>query len=202
MATTPYEKALSLIDEAHSQDPNKAPDQTPYELHYARKMTHYLSLRHPSPSQLLSLAIRGQHFRRWEVPRNTFPMTKAGYLSWRTMLKKRQAEQVESLLRSCGFSDEDVERVGQLLRKEGLKSDGAVGGEEDDVQILEDVAALVFLDDQLEEFERGEVGKDEEKMVGILRKTWKKMSPRGRELALGIQMTERCQALVKKALEE
>ncbi|RFU29442.1 hypothetical protein B7463_g6891, partial [Scytalidium lignicola] len=201
--TTPFTSALSLIDAAHAEDPNKAPspdNETPYELHYARKMTHYLTLRLPSSSPLLQLAIRAQHFRRWEIPRSTYPATKAGYLAWRAFLKKHQAEQVEELLLSCGFSAEEVEHVGKLLRKEGLKADGA--GEDEELQVLEDVACLVFLDDQFEEFGKGEVGKDEDKVIGILRKTWRKMSPRGRELALGIQMTEGCQALIKKALEE
>lgn len=68
----------------------------------------------------------------------------------------------------------------------------------EEVQILEDVACLVFLDDQLDGFEKG-LG-DEEKMIGILRKTWAKMGPRGRELALGIAMSERAKGLVGRAI--
>lgn len=66
-----------------------------------------------------------------------------------------------------------------LIRKEGLKKDDA------ETQALEDVACLVFLDDGLVEFENGFAG-GEEKVVDILRKTWGKMGPRGRELALGL----------------
>ncbi|KAF7585130.1 hypothetical protein BBP40_012273, partial [Aspergillus hancockii] len=82
-------------------------------------------------------------------------------------------------------------RVGALVRKEGLKSDS-------ETQVLEDVACLVFLDDQFEEFERGV---EEEKVLGILRKTWGKMSERGRELALEIEMSDRARGLVGRALE-
>src|ERR1700761_6065737 len=121
---TPYEKAMALIDEAHSEDPKKITvdgKEVPYELHYAQKMSHYLTLRSPSASETLRLAIRSQHFRRWEVPRSSYPMTKIGYLSWRTFLKKRQAEQTAKICLDCGYSAADAERVAALIRKEDLK---------------------------------------------------------------------------------
>lgn len=79
-----------------------------------------------------------------------------------------------------------------MVRKEDLRK------QDEETQVLEDVACLVFLDDQLEGFEKG-LG-DEEKVVSILRKTWGKMSEKGRELALGISMSERAKELVGKAL--
>lgn len=80
--------------------------------------------------------------------------------------------------------------MAHLIRKEDLKKD-------EDTQCLEDVACLVFLDDQFEAFEKAH---DEEKMLGILRKTWGKMSMRGQEMALEMDMSERCKGLVGKAL--
>ena len=77
-----------------------------------------------------------------------------------------------------------------LVRKENMKRDA-------ECQVLEDVACLVFLDDQFEKFEQSH---DEEKVVGILRKTWAKMSERGREIALGIEMSERARGLVRRAV--
>jgi hypothetical protein len=118
-------------------------------------------------------------------------MTKVGYHSWRSYLKKRQAEQVGKIL-EAHYSKGEVERCMALIEKEGLKQ-----GEEE-VQVLEDVACLVFLDDQFDEFQKKH---DEEKMVGILRKTWGKMSKTGQEMALEIPMTEECKALVQKALD-
>lgn len=106
-----------------------------------------------------------------------------------------------------GYGVEEAERVAGLVRKEGLISKkrkekdgeaGNVGEEEDEVQILEDVACLVFLDDQFEEFEKEH---DEEKILGILRKTWGKMGERGRELDLKIEMSGRARELVEKALK-
>ena len=202
-------KAISLIDAAHAEDPNKITPVTsksspsavdresvPYELHYANKMSSYLDLHTPSPSPLLALAVRAQHLRRWEVPRSSYPDGKVGYFAWRTFLKKRQADLAREICLRCGFDVEDADRVGSLINKEDLKRGEGHGDAE--VQILEDVACLVFLDDQFDEFERGL--KDEEKIVGILRKTWAKMGERGRELALGIQMSGRARELVGKAI--
>ena len=193
MAVTPYEKALAAIDRAHEDDPtlvNIDNRMVPYELHYAQKSTYYLGKHAPDASDVLRLAIRAQHFRRWEVPRNTYPMTKAGYYAWRTGLKKRQAEQTAEICIQSGFSSDDASRVAALIRKENIKSD-------DETQILEDVACLVFLDDQFEQFEKEH---DEPKIVNILRKTWVKMSERGHQLALEISMSSNAKLLVSKAL--
>ncbi|KAF9895450.1 hypothetical protein FE257_000357 [Aspergillus nanangensis] len=195
-----FTQTLTLIDAAHVEDPKKlttstSPTPIPYELHYANKMTKYLSQRAPNASDLLRLAIRAQHLKRWEVPRTSYPATKIGYHSWRSFLQKRQADLVMEMCTRAGYGTEEAERVGALVRKEGLR---AADDDDDEVQVLEDVACLVFLDDQFEEFERGY---DEEKVVGILRKTWAKMSARGRELALGIEMSDRARGLVGKALE-
>lgn len=193
MATS-YERALSIIDEAHAQDPKTVVidgNNVPYELHYAQKMSYYLSLRCPEASETLRIAIRSQHFRRWEVPRASYPMTRIGYHGWRTFLKKRQADQAAQICKDCGYSDEEAERVASLIRKEDIKTD-------EESQILEDVACLVFLDDQFEDFEKS---LDEGKIVGILKKTWGKMSEKGHELALRIPMAARSQDLVRKALE-
>ncbi|KAF2752731.1 hypothetical protein EJ05DRAFT_267153 [Pseudovirgaria hyperparasitica] len=189
------EKALAAIDAAHSNDPTKTiinGEAVPYELLYAQKMTKYLHQLSSTPSEELQLAIRAQHFRRWEVPRSSYPMTKIGYHSWRTYLKKRQAELVAPICRDAEYSKESVERIEALIKKEGLNK-----GEEE-VQILEDVACLVFLDDQFDEFEKEH---DEDKIVGILRKTWGKMGSLGRSAALEMQMSGRAKELVGKALE-
>lgn len=132
------------------------------------------------------------------------------------------------MCRGVGVSEEESKVVAALVRKEGLLSkkadegatagsrstgdsaDGGGDGYYSNVQILEDVACLVFLDDQFEEFERkfveesGSTEQDqqerEEKVVNILKKTWAKMSPRGHELALQMEMSDRGKELVKRAL--
>ncbi len=188
-----YDAALALIDQAHAQDPRKVVingQHEPFELHYSQKMSQYLEKRCPQAPDTLRLAIRAQHLRRWEVPRESYAMNKQGYYGWRTYLKKRQADFACQICLESGYSKEDAERVAALIRKDDLKKD-------EETQILEDVACLVFLDEQFEEFEKLH---DEEKIINILRKTWSKMSERGHELALEISMSERAKGLVMKAL--
>lgn len=193
MANAKFELALQVFDEAHSQDPNiivvDGNDQ-PYELHYSRKMSEYLEKHSPNASALLRLAVRAQHLRRWEVPRDSYPMNRQGYYSWRTHLKNRQAELARQICLNSGYSEEDADRVAALIRKENAKKD-------EETQVLEDIACLVFLDDQFEEFGKQH---DEEKIVTILRKTWGKMSARGHKLALEISMSDHPKKLIAMAL--
>ena len=185
--------ALDRIDAAHAEDPNKVDVngvEVPYELHYSQKMSHYLEKRNPEAPETLRLAIRAQHFRRWEVPRSSYPMNKVGYHAWRTFLKKRQADMASQICKDCGYSEEEAQRIASSIRKEDLKED-------EETQVLEDVACLVFLDDQFEEFEKQH---DEEKIIRILKKTWGKMTEEGHQLALQIPMSERCKDLVVRAL--
>lgn len=124
-------------------------------------------------------------------------MTRAGYLTWRSKQKSLAAAQVAELLSSAAVQPpipaEDISRVAGLIRKENLATN-------EETQVLEDVACLVFLDDQFDAFEKSS-GLDEEKMVGILRKTWGKMTEEGRRLALAMDLSERAKALIGKALE-
>ena len=124
------------------------------------------------------------------MPRDSFSMDRKGYLLWRTHLKKRQAELARQICLTSGYSVQDSDRVAALIRKENLKKDG-------ETQVLEDVACLVFLDDQFEEFEKQH---DEDKIISILRKTWAKMSDKGHELAVEISMSDRAARTVAKAL--
>lgn len=189
-----FAKVRQEIYAAHDEDPTKITidgTEIPYETHYAKKMESYLAKRDPDASDVLKLAICAQHFRRWEVPRSSYPMTKIGYHSWRSYLKKRQAELVGQIMEKH-YSAEETKTCMGLIEKEGLRQG------EDEVQVLEDVACLVFLDDQFDDFQKKH---DEEKMVNILKKTWVKMSPRGQEMALQLPMTDECRALVEKALK-
>ncbi|MDX1747999.1 MAG: DUF4202 family protein, partial [Halobacteriales archaeon] len=78
------------------------------------------------------------------------------------------------------------------IRKQGLKRDP-------EVQTLEDVACLVFLEHYLDDFAEEH---DDEKLVDILQKTWRKMSDRGHEAALEVKLGERAQTLVERALDK
>lgn len=123
-------------------------------------------------------------------------MTRPGYLLWRSKLKAQAADQVAELLASPSIQpvipETDRARVAALIRKENLTSD-------EETQALEDVACLVFLDDQFDDFE-SKADIDEDKIVGILRKTWGKMNDKGRQLALGMELSDRAKELIGKAL--
>ncbi|KAF9775953.1 hypothetical protein IL306_005951 [Fusarium sp. DS 682] len=195
-----FARGLELIDAAHAEDSRtvEAPDGTtiPFELNYAQKMTKWLARRYPDASPVLQLACRAQHFRRWEIPRSSYPMTRPGYLTWRAKLKAQAAAQVAELLASPEIQppipEEDRARVAALIRKENLKAD-------EETQVLEDTACLVFLDDQFDDFEK-KSDLDEAKMIGILQKTWGKMGEKGRELALEMNHSDRAKELIGKAL--
>jgi len=91
---------------------------------------------------------------------------------------------------AAGYDAGDVERVGALVRKERLKSDP-------DAQMIEDVACVVFLEHYLGDF----LAKtDEEKLAGILAKTWNKMSPLGRYEARKLALPSAVPLLLERGL--
>ena len=85
---------------------------------------------------------------------------------------------------------EHFERVRQLLRKKALKKDP-------ETQTLEDVICLVFLEGYFTDFARKH---DEGKLINIIQKTWAKMSARGQEVALQLDLSPDDRALIEKAL--
>lgn len=175
-----FNRAVARIDAANGEDPNlETVDGEPHpkELVYSRRMSAMLDRFAPDASETLRLAVRAQHIQRWKSPRAQFPMTPAGYKQWRTQLQKFHAATTAAILREAGYDAPTIARVEALLRKEKLKLDA-------EVQALEDVVDLVFLESYLEDFAAKHPEYDEAKWVDILAKTWFKMSPRGREAAL------------------
>ncbi|MGE0024128.1 MAG: DUF4202 domain-containing protein [Hyphomicrobium sp.] len=174
-------RALAGIDAANSLDPSRITvdgGETPAELAYGRRMTAMLERVHPEASELLRLAVRAQHIRRWEIPRTTYPMDRGGYLRWRKELGRKHAAWTGEIMAECGYGDDEIARVGSLLRKENLRRDA-------ETQALEDVAALVFLAHYAADF----AGKHPpEKVVDILAKTLAKMSERGKQAAAALDL--------------
>jgi len=188
-----FKRAIAAIDAANAEDPNAiARDgaERPKELVYGEQMTRWLDKLAPQASEALHLAVRCQHIRRWEIPRGRYPMDRIGYLKWRTELKNLHARLAGDILGRAGYGDETIARVQALVRKERLKQDR-------EAQTLEDVACLVFLENYFAEFAKQH---DTGKVVSILRKTWKKMSPQGQAAALAIDMSQSARSLVEKAL--
>ena len=77
-----------------------------------------------------------------------------------------------------------------LLRKERLKADP-------EAQLLEDVVCLVFLRHCLAPFAARH---DDAKVADVLRKTWRKMSDRGRSAALEADMPPEARRWVQRAV--
>ena len=185
MADDPrFTAAIERFDALNARDP------VGKELVYSQRMTQWLDRLAPDASIPLRLAARAQHLMRWEIPRSSFPDGRAGYIRWRTKLYDFHADKAAEVLRDVGYDDATIAQVRSLIRKESLK-------QSPDMQLLEDVICLVFLENYFADFAKDH---DEEKLVRILRKTWKKMSPRGREAAMAIQLGEREKQLIAKAL--
>jgi len=194
MPSALFKTAIAAIDRANAQDPNKEIYQDkeyPKELLYGMRMSVWLEKLRPAAPEFLRLAAHAQHLRRWEIPRAQYPMDRAGYLKWRTGLYDFHAEKAGDILTEAGYDKSVIQNVQALLRKQNLKSNP-------DMQLLEDVICLVFLENYFAGFSRQH---DEEKMILIIQKTWKKMSDEGRRWAQEIPMSPAAAALVKKALQ-
>lgn len=190
---TRFSRAIERLDALHAEDPRTVRvdgETLPYELHYARCMSAWLERVTPEASEALRLAVRAQHLQRWQIPRDDYPRDRPGYLTWRRDLGRRQAAMAAEVLHDVGYDEATCQRVAQMIRKEGLRRDP-------DTQALEDTACLVFLDTEFAEFA---TRYDDDKILRILRKTWAKMSPRGHELAMTIDLPGEAQALVQRAL--
>lgn len=188
-----FREAMARFDRANAEDPGvETVDGVshPKELLYARRMSDALERFAPDASETVRLAVRCQHIRRWTVPRDSYPEGRDGYRRWRTGLGGFHAETAGGILREVGYEDAAVGRVQALLRKERLKADP-------EVQLLEDVVCLVFLRYYLAPFAARH---EDEKVVGILRKTWRKMSERGRAAALDLDLAPDLRALVTRAV--
>ncbi len=188
-----FARARELIDAAHAGDPKKAADGRPAELVYADRMEAWVVRAAAEPTDLLRLAARCQHLERWSVPRNAFPDGKAGYLKWRQSLYKKQADRARELMLQAGVAASDADAAATWVSKSGLKTNPGT-------QALEDAACLVFLENEIGDFAAQHADYPREKFVDIIRKTWKKMSPRGQELAKTIPLSPAIGALVTEAI--
>ena len=185
-----FDAAIARFDAVHAEDPEKDGTGQPKELVYARRMSEWLEKLAPDAPEALRLAARCQHIRRWAIRRSDYPLGAAGYRKWRVDEAAAHAVVAREILEVAVYDEPTIQRVQALVRKEKLKQDA-------EVQLLEDAGCLVFLEHYFADFARKH---DEAKLVEILRKTWRKMSPRGHEAAHGLELTAPLRAIVEKAL--
>jgi hypothetical protein len=200
MGTDRFAAAIGAIDAANALDPTRlvvGGVERPKELAHAELVTAWVHRLRPDASEALLLAARGHHFRRWTVPRTSYPTGRRGYLRWRRDLHQQQARELSELLGQCGYDDATVARVAALVRKEGLGRDGAAA--DPDVQTLEDAICLVFLETQLTDFANRH---DDAKLHGVLAKTAQKMSPGAVARVHELPLDDGARALLARALDQ
>ena len=179
-----FQEAITRFDAANAADPRGL------ELSYARRLSGWVERLAPDASVELRLAARAQHICRWIIPRESFPAGRIGYLKWREELKQFRAQKAGEILREVGYEDAIVARVQDLIRKRNFPRSP-------EGRVIEDALCLVFLETQ---FAETTAKTGDEKMIGILQKTWRKMTPQARQIALTLPMSPECRGLVEKAL--
>lgn len=196
--TEQLDKAIELIDASNSEDPNLETSEGkewPKELLYSHRMTDMLERYDADADEVAKISVRAQHIQRWKSPRSDYPMNRKGYHQWRTALYEFHADTTAGLLEQAGFDEENIGRVKLAIGKKSLRTNA-------DTQLLEDVIALVFIEHYMLAFAEKHPEYDEEKWIDIIRKTWKKMSERGQQFALGgnIALPEPLIPLIQKSI--
>ncbi|MCA9529764.1 MAG: DUF4202 domain-containing protein [Myxococcales bacterium] len=197
-----FSRAIARFDALNAEDPTAVVDPArpdggpvPAALLYGERMTVALVRYSRDAPEVVRLAARAQHLGRFRIPRTDYAPGRAGYLRWRTALGKLHARLARGILAEVGYNDATIAHVEALLRKRGLRTDPAA-------QMLEDVACLVFLEHYFDEFAAGQ---DDDKTIGILAKTWEKMSARAHREARTLigrpGYPLRARALVEAAVE-
>lgn len=186
-------RVLGAIDALNAGDPTRIDyrgESVAKEPLHARLMIQWLERLDPAPDELQRVAARGHHVQRWTRPRSDYPQGRRGYLRWRADAKRFHAEVVTSLMAEAGYGSPERDRVGSIIRKEGLGRDAWV-------QVHEDALCLVFLDTQLDAT-TASLGADE--MVRILERTIPKMSPEGVAAAAELELGAEGSQLLARAV--
>ena len=189
-----FESALRHFDGENSRDPNtEVADgiSRPREWLYAQRLTKWVLQLCPGASEELRLAARCQHLCRWEIPRQSYPMTRAGYLQWRATLKKFHAQKAGDILREAGYPEDVIRRVQDLNLKKHFPDDP-------DARVLEDALCLMFLEFQLADLAAKTAA---DKTINALQKSRAKMTGVARAEALKLNYGEREKALLQRALK-
>ncbi len=193
METERFDDAIRRIDAANADDPHTLivdGEPRPKEITHAAMLSAWVRRLRPDAGEALLLAARAHHIRRWTIPRDAYPSGRRGYLRWRTALQAMHADEVGRVLQEAGYDSDTIARVQQLVRKHNLKRDP-------EAQTLEDGLCLVFLETQFADLR---ARYPEAKIADIVQKTWRKMSPAARELALELDLPSDEREALEQAL--
>ena len=189
-----FARAVAAFTAVSAGDPAREIDEgeaRPRELVQSERLVRWVQRLAPDACEALRLAAHCQHIGRFQLPRASYPDGRSGYLRWRSELARRHAETAHEILSSLGYDEATLEHVRRIVLKQNLSRDA-------DVQLMEDALCLSFLEHELSEFAARH---EDPKVVSILRKTWRKMSPRARDLALTLPLDGRSGKLVGLALD-
>ena len=192
-----FDETIKAIDAANADDPRSTVVggvKRPYEVVYAERMTERLAAMYPDASETLPTAARAQHIRRWDSPRDRFPEGRTGYNDWRRTCREHHAKLISELMAKSGYSEDEIGRAVMMVKKEQLKKDR-------ESQALENVVDVVFVEHYIDEFLAKYSSYDEDKVLDIVGKTLRKMSPKGHQAALALDLPEAKRALIMKAVE-
>ncbi|MCB1527889.1 MAG: DUF4202 domain-containing protein [Hyphomicrobiaceae bacterium] len=195
--TSSFENVIKAIDAANADDPRKTEvdgTQRPFEIVYSERMTERLAKMYPDASEVLRIAARAQHIRRWDIPRENYPEGRNGYNDWRKACREHHGKVVSEIMQEHGYSQDDIERVVMLIKKEQLKKDR-------ESQALENVVDVVFVDHYFDDFLAKYSQYDRDKMIDIVGKTLRKMSPKGHQEALALDLPDATRELILAAVE-
>ena len=192
-----FQNVIAAIDAANADDPRMIEADggvRPYEIVYSERMSQRLAAMYPDASDILRIAARGQHIRRWDIPRSRYPEGRNGYNDWRRACREHHAKLLADIMTSNGYDHDSAERVAMLVKKEQLKKDK-------DSQALENVVDVVFVEHYFDDFLGKYSQYDDEKIIDIVGKTLRKMSPKGHQAALALDLPERTRRLIMAAVE-
>ena len=190
-----FEKAIERFDAENARDPNLESEggiQHPRELLYARRLTDWVLKLTLEASESLRLAARCQHICRWMIPRETYPMTRPGYLRWRNDLKQFHVRKSVEILREAGYGEEMIDKVRDLNLKKNFPAEA-------ESRVSEDALCLVFLEFQFADLARKTAA---DKIINAVRKTWQKMTPAAHKRALALPWGPEEKRLILRALEK
>ncbi|MCB5190133.1 DUF4202 domain-containing protein [Methylobacillus arboreus] len=194
-----FSQAIAAFDARNAKDPSQTLVNgagVPKELAYAQRMTEMLQRYRPDASEALQLAARCQHIERWTLPRDAYPMTKPGYHQWRRKLKQYHAEVAREIMQQAGYGEEIIRRVAALVSKDAPLADA-------EMQTLEDVIVMVFVEHYLEEFVGQHPEYDVPKWKDILRKTLRKVSKVGHQALLTqVKLPQPLVSLIQEVMAE
>jgi hypothetical protein len=186
---TDLKSILERIDSANAPDPNRFGGE-PLAREQGRLAHGWVLRLDPHAGDAIQIAARAHHLQRWELARSDYPAGRDGYLRWRRDQKKRHAELLSTLLATEDLTSTVRARSVDIVQKKGLGSDS-------EVQLFEDAVCLTFIETQF--LETAERLADDDKMVDVVAKTFRKMSPAGIDAAGTIALDERAADIVRRA---